>query len=129
MSIKLSDLPAEAVETLKALSPRDFEMLAIDARHMQDAEAMAELPSDPIEAAKGANDCLIRGDTHIDVGDAAGFVESVLEVASTALSNPDFDSVDAAHLHRIIHAALDAHHAHKNNTREANARLRAAIYK
>ncbi|WP_108484346.1 hypothetical protein [Oceaniglobus ichthyenteri] len=129
MSINLSDLPAEAVKTLKQLSPRDFEMLAIDAHRMQDAEDMAKLPSDPIEAAKGANACLINNNDKIDVDDAEGFVESVLEVASIALANPDFDSTDAIHLHRIVRAAVNAQQASMSNTREANRSLRAAICK
>lgn len=124
-----SELPAEAVETLKQLSRHDFEMLSIEARRMQDAEALAELPRDPHKAAKGAIECLIRNDDRIDVDDAEGFVESVLEVASAALANPDFDSTDAIHLHRIIRAAVNAQQASMNNMREATDRLRAMLQK
>lgn len=129
MSITLSDLPAEAIEKLKPLSHHEFTMLAVDARNMRDTDAKAELPTDPKKAARDANRCLIRSTTMIDVDDAEGFVESVLEVASTALGNPDFDSIDAMHLHRIIRAAVNAQQASMNNMREASDRLRAALQK
>ncbi len=129
MTFKLSDLPAESVEKLKPLSHHEFKMLGVEARNMRDADAMAGLPSDPLEAAKGANACLIRSSTLIDVDDAEGFVESVLEVASTALGNPDFDNIDAMHLHRIVRAAVAAQQASMGNIREANERLRAALQK
>ncbi|MEI4262326.1 hypothetical protein [Roseovarius sp. D0-M9] len=127
MNLNLSDLPPEAVEKLKSLSRHEFGLLSIDAALMRENEAKAKLPSDPMEAAAGANACLIRSDTMIDVDDAAGFVESVLEIASTALGNPDFDDTDATHLHRIMRAAVDAQRASMSNTREANERLRAAL--
>ncbi|QYX55510.1 hypothetical protein K1T73_10390 [Roseovarius sp. SCSIO 43702] len=129
MTIRLSDLPAEAVETLKQLSRRDFELLSIDATNMREVEQMADLPRDPVEAAKAANACLIRNDERIDIDDAQGFVASVLEVACTALANPDFDSTDAIHLHRIIRAAVNAQQASENNMREARQRLRAMLNK
>ncbi|RKF16909.1 hypothetical protein D6850_05100 [Roseovarius spongiae] len=129
MTIKLSDLPSEAIEKLKPLSFHDFKMLAIDARRMCEGEILAELPTNSMEAAKDANACRIRGATTIDVDAAEGFVESALEVASTALANPDFDSTDAIHLHRIIRAVVNAQQASMSNMREANRCLRAAICK
>ncbi len=129
MTIALSDLPAEAVEKLKTLPGRSFNMLAIEARRLREQEAFAELPTDPVEAANQANACLVRNDDRIDVDDAEGFVESVLEVACTALANPDFDSTDAIHLHRIIRAATNAQQASMNNMREASDRLRAMLQK
>ncbi len=127
--ITLSDLPAEAVEKLKSLSGHGFDLLAIEARRLREQEAFAELPTDPAEAASQANACLVRNDDRIDVDDAEGFVESVLEVACTALANPDFDSSDAIHLHRIIRAATNAQQASMNNTSEASSRLRALLNK
>jgi hypothetical protein len=48
--LNLRDLPAEAVEKLKPLRGHDFDMPAIDAAHLREADVTAPFPTDPLEA-------------------------------------------------------------------------------
>lgn len=128
--LTLTDLPADAVEMLKPLSQSDFQFLGVDAYRLRDDERQAELPTDPLEAAKGAHKALRRS-VEIkfdDPMDTLSNLLTVLRFAFSAGSDDDLDRRDREALWEVTNLAEDMMAGLKEHDREARERLRAVTH-
>lgn len=122
--VRLTDLPADAVDMLKPLSHSDFRFFGADAHCLRGKEQQAEFPTDPLEAAKGAHKVLRRS-VEIDPLGILGQLVTVVRYAFSAGISDDLDRRDCEALWEVANLAGDIMAALKEHDREARERLRA----
>ena len=126
-TLKLRDLPLEAVEKLKPLSHHEFDLLSIQAGLLRDEEETADLPTDPLEALTGVWETFKRKPDSVE-DDHLKDMQDLIRVACLVLGREeDIDAADCHHLRALLDRADTLLRWEKKNREEMRQRMYKAI--
>ena len=126
-TLKLRDLPPEAVEKLKPLSHHEFDLLSIQAVHLRDEDETAAFPTDPLEALTGAWETFKRTPDGVE-DDHLKDMQDLIRVACLVLGREeDLDAADCQHLWALLDRADTLLRWEKKNREEMRQRMYKAV--